>query len=180
MNRSIFLLAAASWSVLLVGCATGAEVARAEFSERYHCAAKDIRINARPDVGCFGYSEEAIGCGRDVLFKCQDGVAQMATSTQCQETDWCTTPGCRPGQAATERFAVESACPVARATTTVLEYPPPPAGAENDPERLALWKSHTLSVHDTYVRVVGCGVETVYLCHSHGWEGCKLWKAPVR
>jgi hypothetical protein len=174
--------------VAVAACAPNyPQMAHDTFASAYQC---NGAARPRPEMGSAGYEQifEVAGCGHDVIYQCDGGLADaagnMTVPPSCRATAWCTQPGCTNDdpKAAGAKFATDHSCPLERVTAQRTQNPaqPPPEIAA-DPARLAMWNQQQAQLPRThYVAVQGCNTASTYMCvHGTGEApACVEWSDP--
>jgi hypothetical protein len=156
------------------------------FSSAYQCTSSDVK--PRNDMGQEIF--EVVGCGHDVIYQCDGGLADaagnMTVPPSCRATDWCTQPGCTKDdpKSASAKFAIDNSCPVERVAATRTQNPEQPsAEIAADPARLAMWQQQERerTRHMSFIAVQGCNTAATYVCVEQAGPapGCAAWSPNV-
>jgi hypothetical protein len=127
---------------------------------------------------------EITGCGHHDLATCDTPGYEGSTLMPgaCTTTPMCHGPGCMTdyATAAQDTFVKEHSCPSDRVTSAPISpvvpaLPTPPPDVAADPARMAVWtqtnqaaiaglEAASKDLH--FLKVDGCGAQTVYACHD--------------
>ncbi|HEY1811315.1 MAG TPA: hypothetical protein VGG74_03105 [Kofleriaceae bacterium] len=158
------------WVVMLGACAppSVAQIARDSFATTYQCTSGDVE--ARSDIAPDVY--ELRGCGKDIIYQCDQTLADMNDVFACSPTAWCTQPNCWTDdpKAASAQFSTDASCPLGRATAQSIPDPMRPSPEiAGDPSRLAMWQQQesARTRHLQYLAVQGCNISAQYECRNH-------------